>query len=330
MPRGDQARRHWILLRCLERSRRGLTLEDLAREVPEDYPRHPRTIRRDLEALETVYPLMTERADGRTRWKIMEGFRDLPALAFTPTEVMALIFSRGLLRPLRGTPLEASLETAVHKVASALPPQALGCLQQLDRTFTVGIGPHKEYRQHRESVDKLCRALEGRRTVQIRYRSLSRGKTTRREVDPYHLRYMAGGLYLIGYCHTRRDVRLFAVDRIRTVTITRHPYQVPLGFDVDAYMADALEVMRGTPDEVELLFEPQAAAWVRERLWHPSQALTDLPGKRLRMTLRVAQTPELLRWVTGFGGEVTAVRPEALRRALRGVGRALAKKYRGA
>ncbi|MBI5379352.1 MAG: WYL domain-containing protein [Nitrospirae bacterium] len=327
MPRGDQARRQLFLLRCLE-SRRGATLQELADALPEDYPHHPRTIRRDLEALESVYPLVTERVDGRTRWMILEGFRNLPALAFTPTELMALTFSRNLLRPLRGTPLQASLDSAFHKMITTLPPGALSYLRQLDRTFTVGIGPHKDYRRHRETVDRLCRALEDRRTVQIRYASLSRGKTTRREVDPYHLRYMAGGLYLIGYCRVRRDVRLFAVDRIRAVTVTRHPYQIPLGFDVEAYMAEALEVMRGKPAEVELRFEPRAAAWVRERLWHPSQELAELPGKRLRMTLRVAQTPELIRWVAGFGGEVTVICPPGLRKAVREVGQALVRKYR--
>ena len=98
----------------------------------------------------------------------------------------------------------------------------------------------------------------------MRYYSASRDTTNRREVDPYRLWYAAGALYLVGYCHLRRDVRLFAVERIRSLTITNHPCQMPLEFDLEAYMRDALVIMRGKPIEVELLFDRPTMAWVKD------------------------------------------------------------------
>jgi len=84
----------------------------------------------------------------------------------------------------------------------------------------------------------------------MRYYSASRNATTRREVDPYRIRYAAGGLYLIAYCRLRRDVRLIAIERVRSISLTEHPYQLPLGFDIEAYVQDALVVMRGRRIEV--------------------------------------------------------------------------------
>ena len=55
MPRNDQVTRQLMLLRKLELSR-GVPLRELVTVLPEDYSRHPRTIRRDLEALESVVP----------------------------------------------------------------------------------------------------------------------------------------------------------------------------------------------------------------------------------------------------------------------------------
>ncbi len=49
-------------------------------------------------------------------------------------------------------------------------------------------------------------------------------------MDPYRIWYAAGALYLIGYCHMRREVRMFAVDRILALTVTNLPCQMPLGF----------------------------------------------------------------------------------------------------
>ncbi len=50
MSRNDQVTRQWLLLQKLE-STRGVTLQELAEALPEDLSRHPRTIRRDLEAV---------------------------------------------------------------------------------------------------------------------------------------------------------------------------------------------------------------------------------------------------------------------------------------
>ncbi len=104
-----------------------MTLHGLADGLPAEFSRHPRTIRRDLEALEAAgFPLLTDKVDGRgVVWKLMEGFRRVPALAFSPTELMALTFSRGLLRPLEGTQLQAALDSALtqgrHGAAGARP-----------------------------------------------------------------------------------------------------------------------------------------------------------------------------------------------------------------
>jgi predicted DNA-binding transcriptional regulator YafY len=312
MPRNDQITRQWHLLRRLEGSN-GLTLEALVQSVPDDYPKNTRTVRRDLEALEAVgFPLVTDRHNGQTRWKLMEGFRDIPALGFSATELMALLLSRNLLKPLEGTEIEASLNSALSKASAALPPQGHEYVRAMEQMFSVGLGPHKKYGEHKKTIDLISQAIDKRRTAQMRYYSASRNNTGRREVDPYHLWFAAGGLYLIAYCHLRQDVRLFAVERIRSITLTDHPYQMPLGFNVEEYVRDALSVMRGRRTEVELLFSKTATAWVKDKNWHPSQEASLLKDGRLRMALKVADNDELLGWILSFGSQVKVVRPESL------------------
>jgi len=326
MPRNDQVTRQWCILRKLEDSR-GFTLQELAHSLPDDYPKHLRTIRRDIYALESAgFPIFNERVEGQVRWRIMEGFRHIPSIAFSPTELMALLMSRRLLKPLDGTQIQSALESAYNKAMAVLPPPSHVYVNQLQGVFSVGLGPHKTYSHHREIIDRLTQAISNKRTVQIRYFSASRGKTTRREVDPYRLWYAAGGLYLIAHCHLREDVRMFAVERIRSATLTDHPYQMPLGFDIESYVQDALTVMRGPRIRVELLFTKQTAAWVKDRIYHPSQKLSILKGGRLRMTLTVAETRELVGWILSFGDQVTVIQPESLRAAVAGEARKILKR----
>jgi predicted DNA-binding transcriptional regulator YafY len=317
MPRNDQITRQWHLLRRLEGSR-GLTLDELIESVPDDYPRNGRTVRRDLEALEAVgFPLLTERRNGQTRWRLIEGFRNIPALGFSATELMALTFSRKLLRPLEGTEIQSALNSALNKVAGALPPQGHEYVRALDNLFSIGLGPHKNYQQYRQTIDLITQAIDKRRTAQMRYYSASRDGTGRREVDPYRLWYAGGGLYLIAHCHLRKDVRLFAVERVRSITLTDHPYQMPLGFDVEQYVQDALMIMRGRRIEVELLFSKKVAAWIKDKLWHASQETFPMKDGRLRMALKVADTEELLGWILSFGSQVKVVGPASLQTKVR-------------
>jgi predicted DNA-binding transcriptional regulator YafY len=127
--------------------------------------------------------------NGRTRWRLVEGFRRIPALGFSPTELMSLVFSRNLLKPLEGTEIQASLNSALNKAAAALPPQSLDYVRQMERVFSVGLGPHKSYRQHRETIERITEAIARSRTAQIRYFSASRNQTGRREVNPYRVWY---------------------------------------------------------------------------------------------------------------------------------------------
>ena len=328
MPRNDQVMRQWHLLRLLESSR-GVTLDEIEDRLPADYPRHGRTIRRDLEALATIFPILNERSDGRVRWRLMDGARQVPALSFSPTELMALMISRSLLKPLAGTEIQNALDSAMAKASKLLPAASIDYVQQIQSVFAVGLGPHKNYRMHRETIDRLTEAIAKKRTVQMRYYSASRLRTTRREVDPYRLWYASGGLYLVGYCHLRKEPRMFAVERMRAVTLTDHPYQMPLHFDLDAFVQDSLTVMRGPRIEIVLEFDKATAAWVKDRVWHVSQKLERRPGRRLRMTLTVADTRELVGWILSFGSGVTVVEPEQLREAVVDEARKIAASLKG-
>jgi proteasome accessory factor B len=93
---------------------------------------------------------------------------------------------------------------------------------------------------------------------------------------------------------------------------------MPLDFKVDDYVQNALGIMRsGRRIEVELLFSKKAAAWVKDKSWHPSQETTLLKDGRLKMTLKVADNDELVGWVMSFGSQVRVINPDRLREKVR-------------
>src|SRR5205814_10035010 len=152
-----------------------------------------------------------------------------------------------------------------------------------------------------------------------------RDEETERDIDPYHLTWFDGGLYLVVWCHLRQALRIFAVERMREVALLRRTFTVRPGFDADTYLGKAGGIVQGGLVTVRVLFAKSLARYIRERLWHPSQKLRDLPDGRLEMTVRVADTLEVRRWILGYGVQAEVVEPEALREALRVETEALAK-----
>jgi predicted DNA-binding transcriptional regulator YafY len=84
-------------------------------------------------------------------------------------------------------------------------------------------------------------------------------------------------------------------------------------------------IVHGTLVTVKVVFARDLARYVADRLWHPSQKLRTLGDGRLEVTLRVADTLEVRRWILGYGTQAEVVEPHALREALRREAEGLAR-----
>jgi len=315
MPRGDQLSRQWRLIQLIDRPQ-GITVDDAARDLAVTI----RTVWRDLDVLQKAgFPLYTERAaDGnRGVWRVTEEFKRALPLKLTLGELAALLMSRDLMSPLGVSVLGPEVASAFDKIQNVLSRDALKVLDQIRDHLGVRPAGAKLQAPAADHLPKIHQALAEHRTLRTRYYSASRDSEDAREVDPYHLTLFNGGLYLVGHCHLRGAVRTFAVERMRTVELTRARFEVPSDFNAERYLEGAWGILRGDLVTVRVVFARGLAPYIRERLWHPSQKLRDLPDGRVEMTLLVADTLEVRRWILGFGVEAEVVAPEGLREALR-------------
>ena len=85
--------------------------------------------------------------------------------------------------------------------------------------------------------------------MDILYFTLSRNKVTRRRVDPFALWFHDGTFYLIGRCHLKKCVLVFAVDRIRSFEETGDTFPHPADLDPERFMARSFGVFQREPVE---------------------------------------------------------------------------------
>jgi predicted DNA-binding transcriptional regulator YafY len=308
MPRNAEVIRQWSILKELEASRR-VTIDDLARRTGVT----TRTIRRDLEALQTAgFPLYDETHDGKKYWTLeQKAFRRLADTGFTLAELSALYFSRTLVECLSGTPFERDVRSAFDKLAAALTPGMKQFLDRMPLVMEAKAEPGAQAAEPRTAeVAKLVEATMQHRRVTMRYHSFSSNREKTYTLEPYRLIFGQGGLYVIGMVPEYGELRTFAVDRIEQLSLSEDRFE-PLELPDDAF-AHSLGVNQGAPERVEIQFAPKIARYVRERVWHPSQEMRDAPDGGLQLTLNVVHDWALKSWILGFGALATVISPPAL------------------
>ena len=325
MARGDQLARQWTIIQSLLTSRTGRGVSELA----ETLGCHRRTVYRDLEALQTAgFPLYSDQDDdGRTRWYMIESARQSIPIPFSMTELMALYFSRDWLRVLENTVFHESLESLFKKVKATLPPSTDRYLETFQRTVKVGAQPHKHYGAFRETLEVVNRAIVACRKLRIDYFTMSRKRRSRRDIAPYRLWFFDGTFYLIAYCYRRRDVRVFAVDRIRSLAMLEDAFQLPDEGVLDRFMETSFGVFQGTKTRVKVRFAPEVSGYIREKTWHSTQKLTEMKNGALIFEAEVAGTEEIKHWVLQWGMYAEVLSPIELRRSIREEAAGMLERY---
>ena len=307
--RNAEVIRQWKILKRIEAGR-----HTTAQALAEEHNVTERTIRRDIEALqEAGFPLYDERVEGRKVWRLVEGYKQRLTQTFTLAELAALYFGRNLMSFLGGAPFAQDLESAFAKIREALPARSLPYLSRIQNLFAARPDPFKDYSKKQDVIAALIDATLHQRQVKIEYFSFNSRRTKSYTLDPYRLVYHHGGLYLYARAHEYGEVRTFAVERISRIEVLDLSFEIPADFNVSEYARAAFGIAGGKPEPVELVFEPEMAGYIRERVWHESQSLEERADGSVVLRMSVAPGWELKAWVKGFFPHVRVTQPASLR-----------------
>ena len=316
--------RQWTILRELESSRR-LTIDEMAEKTGVT----TRTIRRDLEALQFVgFPIYDEVYDGKKYWLLeQKAFKRLDATGFTFAELSALYFSRTLVECLAATPFQQDVKSAFDRLAAALTPGMRTFLDRLPLVIQAKPEPGTQSASPRtKEIAQLLDATLQHRRVVMRYHSFSSEREKAYTIEPSRLVFAQGALYLMAYVPEYSEVRTFAVDRIKSLSVTEERFE-PVESD-EAVFAHSLGVHHGTPEHVEIVFEPRIAPYLRERMWHSSQTVRDAADGRIVVTLNVSNDFALRSWILSFGALARVITPSAIAEAIEEEAARMVARYR--
>lgn len=270
-----------------------------------------RTVRRYITILEDLgIPVTTEQ--GRYGgYMLVPGFK-LPPLMFTDEE--AMIIAMGLLAVRESAVLQAgpALESVQAKLERVLPPPLKHRVRAI-RENTRLVLRRGNRPEQRESLLALTEAAELRQTVSMHYRSRE-GEQMHRHIDPYGLVFRWGNWYVSGYCHLRRDLRTFRLDRLADVQLLNQHFERPANFNAAEHLQESME-NAWNRYEVEVLLHTDISN-VSEYMCH-MEALLKQQENGLLLTTHTDSYQWFAWWLMQLPFNFTIIGPEGLKDAMR-------------
>jgi predicted DNA-binding transcriptional regulator YafY len=319
--RNQQVTRIYAVLALLETHPEGLQAKELWSNL--ELQRHKvskRTVYRDLEALEAAgFPVVRQGEGSAEIWKIDSGTKVGRYLTLSARELLGLYFARGLFSPLRGSSIYPDLEAVFEKLEKYLGTQARAHLEEISKEISFQPKVYESQNLSNEVVDTVRAAITEGHVLKCVYWSAHRGVSGVRRLGPHSMLYSKGALYLIAEDLESSEIKLFALSRLSNPELCEEEYSAER-FDPGEWLSGSIGVFRtpnSKPVDVCIRFSREIAPYICDRVWHSTQKLTAQADGGVELVMSVAITPELVRWITGFGGAASALGPERLRVAVR-------------
>lgn len=287
-----------------------------------------KTVQRDIDFMRDRQGLPIQFHPQRNGYYYTEPVESLPAVQVTEGEVVALYVAQKVLAQYKGTLFEKPLAAAFDKLTAGLQDSISFPLAAMDDAISFRATGAAE--ADLAIFETLHQAINACDEVVIRYKSLKDRTHRPRWVQPYHLLGASNSWYLIGFDTEREAFRVYSLPRIRKAERVGKEFTRITEFNPKHLLKGSLGIFIGREShKVRVRFDSFAAQLVREREWHETQEIRELPGEELELTMSLNSLFEVERWVMSWGAHAEVLDPPELRDQILAKAEAIVAAYSG-
>ena len=211
-----------------------------------------------------------------------------------------------------------SANSAFSKIRAMLGEAALAQLGKVEKTFLQTMPGVSDYSEKAELIDLLMLAIEDHKIAWVAYQSERATEPVSLELYPYGIVYHKGSLYLVAFSREHNMKRNFKIDQVTGVEVQSLQFSPDPDFSLEKQFANSFGIYQSDeassrPKKIRIRFSSEAARYVQEKTWHPSQKLTKEKDGSVVLEVSLNDTHEIKAWTLSFGPKATVLEPESLR-----------------
>ncbi len=197
----------------------------------------------------------------------------------------------------------------------------------LINTFTVNnmLALGKERLSGRVSVEDIpsghifltavMEAMTEGNEIVIGYQKYTSSETDTYTIRPYAVKEFAKRWYIIGYCLERKGMRVYGLDRIKSLDLTDRNFRMPKDFDVDSFFATSFGIYIPDGPGLTITFRTShtEARFLRDLPIHKSQKEIASDNDSVTFSIFVSPNKALIMEFCKYGGGLEVLGPESVR-----------------
>jgi predicted DNA-binding transcriptional regulator YafY len=328
--------RQWQMLQLIPRSPKSVSVARIHADLQaKGYVLTRRTVERDLLELQDRFSLEVDATQRPQLWSWAASSLPLDLPRMSQSEALTLLMAREYLQPIMPASTMAQMTRYFGLAEQRIKGDTVGSKRILEANWRAKVrvlpstqpllSPKVNSEALANTQEGLLRGLQ----CEVTYQGREASSPDSYAIHPLGLVQRGLLLYVVCTIKHYSDIILLAVHRVQTATLSAHAVKVPLGFDLDAYIATGVFGWDCDSRRVELKarFTSEAALHLRETPLSKDQSITDESRGHVLVTASVQLTQQLVWWLLGFGDGVEVLEPLVLRAQMAASIQRAAEKY---
>jgi predicted DNA-binding transcriptional regulator YafY len=135
-------------------------------------------------------------------------------------------------------------------------------------------------------------------------------------VSPLFLKEFDKRWYLISYCHHKKDIITFGLDRIKSIEESEQPYNFLPPKEKLAMFDHILGIttppVNNEIKNIKLQINKEYIGYIKNKKNHQSQRISELPDGNFIVEYDLVINQELYNWIVGLGANCKVLEPQVL------------------
>lgn len=310
--------RYKIINECLSRPGSYWTKQQLIDKISEiDIEIKDRSIEGDLHLMrhcqQLKYNAPIEYCKKKKGYHYTDPDYSIDKLPLNQADILALELAATTLKQYQYIPIMKEFTTVIDKIirvvnrAKQSDHESILDFIEFEKT-PVAIGL--------EHMDIIIDAIQKKKPLNLSYQSFSSNIPTLQIVHPYFLKEYRNRWYVIGLNESKKAIRTYGFDRIKSVTFSTNSRYIPNTLiNTKEYLGNCVgvDIKDGNVEIVRLLFTPNQGHYLKTQALHKSQMIIeDCPKNGLLLEYRLVVNYELTGIILSYGADVKVLAPKSL------------------